>query len=217
MSTATAAESSVSIQLMEVSEGVLQTTSSRPHPPDHVLQTTSSRSSDCICSPEWSETLRRTAKIARQLSLRDDNLKLLVIGLAVRLSPLRLVGPVRFTFISAARRGAVISEGSVGTCALNTLVKNKNNPDTMAVMPDRNLWSLSDIWCTQHKDHTSVHDSLAHAGIWWDLSSVLYDFPVLRPSSNQNQLLIMHRVVLKAHARTHRAAFDWENTLERFQ
>lgn len=39
MSTATAAESSVSIQLMEVSEGVLQTTSSRPHPPD--LQTAS--------------------------------------------------------------------------------------------------------------------------------------------------------------------------------
>lgn len=32
---------------------------------------------------------------------------------------------------------------------------------------------------------------------------MLYYFPVLGPSSNQNQLLIIRRVVLKAHTRRH--------------
>lgn len=33
---------------------------------------------------------------------------------------------------------------------------------------------------------------------------MLYYFPVLGPSSNQNQLLIIHRVVLQAHTRRHK-------------
>lgn len=65
----------------------------------------------------------------------------------------------------------------------------------------------------------TIHSHAPGRRIWWDLSSTLYYFPVPGLSSNQNQLLIIHRqsCAQGAHTRRHTQSCLWKHTEEWFQ
>lgn len=113
----------------------------------------------------------------------------------------------RFAVIAAARRGAMLSEGCVGTRALNTLRKNKNKPGTMAAPPHRNLWCLSDIYTQRF---TNTRRAARSDGIQVQRYIICPRAQLQsEPADDNTKAKLCSR---RAHADTHRADLDLENT-----
>lgn len=152
-----------------------------------------------VFPPVWNALQKEGCSEAGAATFMAANLTLLMVRLTA--SPLR-----RYPGCSPWSRAFRRMRGHV--CAARITQKQKQTGRNGCPAAPSPLELLRHLRSTQ-RPRRRARCARARRGrrIWWDLSSTLYYFPVPGLSSNQNQLLIIHRQssARGAHTQTHTA------------